>query len=271
MTIKFDFSGKTAVITGSAKGIGGAIAQKFAESGANVVVVDMDIENGEKMAVSLEKKGIKSIFRRLDISNEAAVDVFAKEILGEFEKIEILVNCAGIGPKDVGPPFLKISSDDIKHVFNVNTVGMVNMCRAFYGNFYAQKSGKIINISSISAFMQVPMMPQYGASKAAAISFSNSLAKEMGSFNINVNCVNPGFVYTDLYHDNGLKVKQAMPQAFDDCSNSEEVVEKMASGSALKRTQTPEDVAYAVLFLASEEAKNITGECLNVDSGILYR
>jgi NAD(P)-dependent dehydrogenase (short-subunit alcohol dehydrogenase family) len=270
MAIKFDFSEKTAVITGAAKGIGAAIAEMFAESGANVILVDMDVENGEKIASKLEEKGVKAFFRKVDISDENAVDAFSKEILDKFNKIEILVNCAGIGPKDIGPPFLKISSDDVKRVFNVNTVGMLNMCRSFYGNFYAQRSGKIINISSIAAFLQVPMMPQYGASKAAAISFSNSLAKEMGSFNVNVNCVNPGFINTNIYSD-ALDFKKAVPGAFEDCNTSTEVVEKMASGSALKRTQTPEDIAFAVLFLASDEAKNITGQCLNVDSGIIYR
>ncbi|KNZ41710.1 SDR family NAD(P)-dependent oxidoreductase [Acetobacterium bakii] len=270
MAIKFELSEKTAVVTGAAKGIGAAIAVMLADSGANVVIVDMDVENGEKMASMLKEKGVKAIFRKVDISDENAVDAFAKEILVEFSKIEILVNCAGIGPKDIGPPFLKISSEDVKRVFNVNTVGMLNMCRSFYSNFYTQRSGRIINITSIAAFLQVPLMPQYGASKAATISFSNSLAKEMGSFNVTVNCVNPGFIKTAIYSD-ALDFKKAVPGAFEDCSTSAEVVEKMASGSALKRTQTPEDIAYAVLFLASDEAKNITGQCLNVDSGIVYR
>ncbi len=107
MPIKFEFSEKTAVITGAAKGIGAAIAKMFAESGANVIIVDMDVENGEKMASKLFEKGVKSLFRKVDISDENAVDAFSKEILDKFKKIEILVNCAGIGPKDIGPPFLK--------------------------------------------------------------------------------------------------------------------------------------------------------------------
>lgn len=270
MTIKFDFSGKTAVVTGGTKGIGKEIVEKFAQSDANVIIIGRDKVSGMELVDKISKQGGKAEFYKLDVSDEVEVEKVKSEILKNHNKVEILVNCAGVGPQDLGPPFTNVSANDIRRILNINTVGMTNMCKTFYNNFYSQKYGKIINIASISAYMQVPVMPQYCASKAATISFSNSLAKEMGSFNVNVNCVNPGFVYTNIYYENGLRMKSASPKAFEDCNTSKEVVEKMASQSALHRMQTCDDIAYAVLFLSSDEACNITGQCLNVDSGIIF-
>ncbi|MGL6106555.1 SDR family NAD(P)-dependent oxidoreductase [Romboutsia sp.] len=271
MSIKFDFSNKTVIVTGGTKGIGKCIAEHFAKANANVAIIGRDEVSGKNALEELQALGSDAQFYKLDVCDENAVEEVKDEILKKYGKVEILVNCAGVGPNELGPPFTNISANDIRRVFNINTVGMTNMCKSFYNNFYAQQSGKIINIASIAAYLQVPVMPQYCASKAATISFSNNLAMEMGSFNVNVNCVNPGFVYTNIYYDNGLRMKNALPQQFEDCNTSKEVVEKMASQSALGRMQDCDDMAFATLFLASEEARNITGQCINVDSGIIFK
>lgn len=271
MSIKYDYNDKNVVVTGAAKGLGKAIATKFVEAGANVAIVDFDEESGLKTAEELGARGSKVIFHKTDISNVDSVNEMAKYVLETFGTVDILVNNAGTAPKFVGPPLPTLDSEDWQRVYNVNVVGMVNVCKAFYKNFYVKKGGKIVNIASIAGFMPTPVIPQYAASKAAAMNFTHALAQEMGNFNVNVNCVNPGYIYTDIYVHNGLKIKSVLPHLFQDCETSEEVVNKMARDSVLHRAQEPDDIAYAVLFLASDEAKNITGQSLNVDSGKILR
>lgn len=276
MNISFDYTGKTAVVTGGSKGIGKAISTAFAKAGANVAVVSSS-EAGRATADELNGLGSgRVVWFQADVSNESSVLAMRDGVMKEFGKVDYLINNAGVGPKHPGPPLAGIPSEEFKKMYNTNTMGVVYNCKAFYENFYTNKEGRIVNVASIAGILPSPAMVQYGMSKAAIIIFSESLAQEMGSFNVNVNVLNPGFVFTDIYGAGGDKstaqlLKRQLPHLLGDLTESEDIVKRLASTSWLKRLQTVEDMANTALFLCSDGAANITGQCFNVDGGIIYR
>lgn len=275
MNVKYDFTGKNVVVTGAAKGLGKAIATTFAQAGAGVVIADFDEVTGKKTAEEMKAQGYNAIFCKVDVSDEASVVAMKDEAVAHFGQIDVLVNNAGIGTKLPGLPYTDIPSSEYKKLYNVNTMGVVHCCGAFYGHFMARKSGKIVNIASIAGINNSPILPQYNMSKAAIISLSRSLAQEMGAYNINVNVVNPGFVLTDIYTEGGAdsnaqNMKRKLPQLLGDCQTDAEIINRLGSyNSNLHRPQTPENIADAVIFLASDGAECISGQCINVDSGII--
>jgi NAD(P)-dependent dehydrogenase (short-subunit alcohol dehydrogenase family) len=151
-------------------------------------------------------------------------------------------------------------------VFDINTIGFLNLLHAFYVNFVTRKQGKIVVTDSVAGLMSTPPFPVYAASKAATYSLVRSLSVELGFANVNVNAIGPGFVNTPIYKD-AISLKAIMPGVFDDCNTSEEVVRKMAFNSALHRIQSEEDMANGILFLCTDEAANITGHMLVIDAG----
>ena len=273
--IKFDFKGKNVVITGAATGLGRATALEFAKAGANVAVCDFNEEKASETVKMAADFGIKAKFYPVDVRSIEQIEAARDAILKDFGTVDFLINNAGVGPKgseNMGPPLEKVSDEDWERLFSINTFGMIKMARAFLPTFREKKAGKIVNIASISAFLPGPMMPHYSASKSATINFTHSLSVEMGPYNVNVNCVNPGFIYTNIYSDGGaLDVKAARKGQYDDCDTGEEVMNKMASQSAMRRPQKAEDIANAIMFLCSDEAREITGQLFNVDSGIVRR
>ncbi len=266
MGIKFDFQGKNVLISGASTGIGKTTALEFAKAGANVIVADFNEDEGKKTAQECSDLGTNSKFYHTDVSNEDAVQAMAKQVLSDYGYVDFMLSNAGVSGKKFGNPFKNLDPKDIRHVFEVNVMGFVNMVQAFYDNFATRKQGKIVVTSSVAAFQSVALIPHYAASKLAVLSFMRSVALEMGRYNVNVNAIAPGYVYTPIYYD-AIKFKTLRPEVFGKCETSEEVMNLMASASPLRRPQTEMDMANAMMFLCSEAADNITGHCLTIDSG----
>lgn len=238
---------KTAIITGAGKGIGAAIARRFAEEGAQVAVCDVSEDNVQNLVKEIASRGQKAMGFKVDVTDRAAIAAMVKEVVAKFGAVDILVNNAGI-IKDV--MLHKMSEEDWDVVMNINVKGAFNMVQAVMGMMREKSYGKIINISSAGRFGNVGQT-NYSASKEAIVGFTRSLAKEAGGKGINVNAVAPGTIVTDMY--------AGIP---------EHIREMMKIITPLARAGQPEEVANLCLFLASDEASYITGQCIHCDGGI---
>jgi 3-oxoacyl-[acyl-carrier protein] reductase len=242
--------GKTAIITGASRGIGRGIAQVFAEQGANIaftysssVEAANQLEN-ELNALGVKVKGYKSNAASFDEAQKLADDVVA-----EFGSIDVLVNNAGITKDNL---LMRISEEDFDTVIEVNLKSVFNMTKAVQRTMLKQRKGSIINMSSVVGVKGNAGQTNYAASKAGIIGFSKSVALELGSRNIRSNVIAPGFIETEMT----AKLDEAVVKGWRD-------------GIPLKRGGTPEDVANACVFLASDMSAYITGQTLNVDGGML--
>jgi len=239
---------KTVLITGASRGIGREIAIKFASEGYNIMLNYNNSETKAKtLAKQIEKLGVKCLLIKADVSVESEVVDMVNLALKEFGKIDVLVNNAGVALSKL---FQLTTTDEIARVFGVNTFGVINCSKAIVPSMVSEKTGKIINISSIWGKVGASMETIYSASKGAVIAFTMALAKELAPSNISVNCVCPGVIDTDMlleYSDDDKKeLKEQTP---------------------LNRLGTPQDVANAVYFLASDNATFITGQVITVDGG----
>lgn len=241
---------KTAVITGAARGIGFAIAEEFVSEGADVAIFDVSFpDNFESTADTLKSKGRKVISKKVDITNTNGTQQAIDEVAAELGKIDILVNNAGITRDRL---LVRMTEEDWDAVIAVNLKGAFNTIRAASRIMAKQRSGKIINISSVVGLMGNSGQANYAASKAGLIGLSKTVAKEFASRNINVNCVAPGFVETEMT-----------------AKLSEEQRAALLSFVPLKRGSKPEEIAGIVAFLASEKANYITGQVICVDGGMV--
>lgn len=240
---------KTVLVTGSSRGIGAAIAEVFAKNGFNVVINYR--KNKEKALVLLEKLrsfGTNSIAVQADISDYSECEKMFETIRENFKTVDVLVNNAGFCEKKL---FTKISGADWQRMFNINVNGAFNCTKMVLDDMIAAKSGKIINISSILGINGSSCEVHYSASKAALIGFTRALAKEVGPSNVQVNCVCPGVISTDMNAD------------FDD-----NIMNRLIAMTPMSRIGTPEDVANMVYFFGSENSNFITGQVVSVDGGI---
>ena len=272
--ITWDFSGKVVVITGSATGIGRGTAFAFAKAGANLALCDFNFEEVTNTANKCKEFATGKVKAyKMDVRNSDEIKAAKEEILKDFGTVDILFSNAGIASKVMGPPLESIPDSDWEITFEVNTLGMVKVCREFASIFREQKAGKIVLTSSIAAYIPSPRTMPYSASKSACISFAQAFSVEMGEYNTNVNVLCPGFVYTNIYSDGtALKYREAIGGALKQFNDNESVMNAMAAaGSSLHRPQKVEDMANAVMFLCSEEANEITGHVINVDSGYIKR
>lgn len=259
-----DFKDKVVIVTGSAGGLGKETALKYGGAGANVVVADVKEELGKETAEEInEKSGGKATFCRLDVTSESSVDEMVRNALKTFGTVDILVNSAGVSGKGL-LPFSKIEQTDWDITYAVNVKGIINCCKAVTKTFSTRQSGKIVNVASISGRRATPGLIHYAASKAAAINATQTLAAEMARFNVNVNAVCPGWIWTPIYNESedlkemAQKMGQTPRELFLDIVKKE---------CPLRREQTEEDIANVILFLSSESARNITGQSINVDGG----
>ncbi len=241
---------KVAVITGSARGIGKSIAEKLAMAGANVVITDILVEEGQKTAAEIaETYKVETIFMKSDVTNSDSAEELANAVMEKFGRVDVLVNNAGI-TRDM--LFLRMKEDDFMKVIEINLKGAFVVTKAFYRAMIKQRSGSIINMASIVGIMGNAGQVNYSASKGGLITMTKSLAKEAGARGIRVNAIAPGFIQTEM--TDVLDEKQQ--DAF---------LKNIPLGIPGK----PEDIANTVLFLASDLSSYITGQTISVNGGLL--
>jgi 3-oxoacyl-[acyl-carrier protein] reductase len=238
-----------AVVTGAGRGIGRAIALKFAAAGADVVCVSRTAENSEKVAGELRALGRKAWAFAADVADSASVNAAAEKILAEAGRVDILVNNAGVTRDGL---LMRMSDEDWDAVVDTNLKGAFLFTRAFSRSFIKQRAGRIINVASIIGLIGNAGQVNYAASKGGLIALTKSVARELASRGITVNALAPGFIETDMTA--GLK---------------EEWKAEMLKKIPLNSLGQPEDIAEAALFLASPAARYVTGQVLTVDGGLV--
>jgi 3-oxoacyl-[acyl-carrier protein] reductase len=238
-----------AVVTGAGRGIGRAIALKFAAEGADVVCVSRTAENSGKVAEEIRALGRKAWAHAVDVSNSAAVAAAGEKILADCGKVDILVNNAGVTRDGL---LMRMSDEDWDTVLDTNLKGAFLFTKAFARAFVRQRSGRIINVASVIGLIGNAGQCNYAASKAALIGFTKSVARELASRGITANALAPGFIETDMTSVIG-----------------EELRAGLLKNIPLNRFGHPDDIANAALFLAGSAARFITGQVLTVDGGMV--
>jgi len=243
------FEHQTAVVTGAGRGIGRAIALKLAAEGAAVACVSRTAENAEKIAQEIVASGGKAWSYAADVADAAAVTATADAILAQAGRVDILVNNAGVTRDGL---LMRMSEADWDTVLDTNAKGAFLFTKAFSRAFLKQRSGRIINISSVVGLTGNAGQANYSASKAALLGFTKSVAREFASRGVTVNAVAPGFIQTDMT-----------------AALNEQLRGELLKTIPLGSFGQPEDIAQAVAFLASPAARYITGQVLTVDGGML--
>jgi 3-oxoacyl-[acyl-carrier protein] reductase len=242
--------GKTALITGASKGIGRAIALRFAQEGANVAFTYLSsVEKGQALEAELQAAGVKAKGYRSDASDYAAAEALVNQVVADFGALDALVNNAGITKDGL---LMRMSEEQWDTVININLKSVFNLTKAATRTMMKQKSGSIINLTSVVGIRGNAGQANYAASKAGIIGFTKSVALELGSRNIRSNAIAPGFIETEMTGELDAKV-----------------VEEWKQSIPLKRSGSPEDVADCAVFLASGLSRYITGQVLQVDGGML--
>ena len=242
--------GKTAIITGGSRGIGKGIVQTFAKHGANVAFTyNSSEESANAIAAEASKEGVKVIAYKSNAANFDESQELAAKVLEDFGSIDILINNAGITKDNL---LMRISEEDFDKVIEVNLKSVFNMTKAVQRTMLKQRKGSIINMSSVVGLKGNAGQNNYAASKAGILGFTKSVALELGSRNIRCNAIAPGFIETEMTG----KLDEATVQSWRDAI-------------PLKRGGSPEDIANACVYLASELSSYVTGQVLNVDGGML--
>ena len=240
---------KVAVVTGAGRGIGRAVALAYARMGADVACVSRTEENSAKVAAEVEALGRRAWPLAVDVSDTAAVDAAAKEILELAGRVDILVNNAGVTRDNL---LMRMSEEEWDTVLNTNLKGAFNFTRALTRPFIKPRRGRIINIASVLGLLGNAGQSNYAASKAALIGFTKSIARELAPRGITVNAIAPGFIETD------------MTAVLDD-----KVREEVLGRVPLGRFGSSDDIAHAAAFLAMEPTGYVTGQVLTVDGGMV--
>ncbi len=240
-----DFANKTVIVTGSARGIGRAIAEQFAGLNANVVISDLDEETVERAVGEI---GGTTVGFKADVAKAADIDRLFEKTVERFGRVDIVVNNAGIARDSI---MIRMAEKDWDMVLDINLKGAFLVTKAAARIMMKQRYGRIVNISSVVGLKGNAGQANYAASKAGLIGLTKSSAKELASRGVTVNAVAPGFIATEM--------TEALPEAA-----KQQFLERIF----LKRPGSPQDVAAAVLFLASDEASYITGQVLAVDGGL---
>ena len=245
----FDLSGKVALITGASRGIGQSISIILAQNGAHVICVSRNINDVQSVADKITNQKFVASAASCDISITHNVTELVKDIIEKHGRIDILINNAGITSDNL---LMRMSEDDWDNVLNVNLKAAFTAIKAASRTMIKQRSGRIINISSVVGLMGNAGQVNYAASKAGLIGMTKSVAREFASRGITANCIAPGYIETEM--TNKLK---------------DEVKSSLNEQIPLGRIGNVEDIAYAVAFLASDEASYITGQTLAVDGGMV--
>lgn len=260
-------TGKVAMVTGGGAGIGRAIVLAMAREGADVLIPDIQAVSAETAVKEVESLGRKARALSVDVTKESQVQAAIAEGIAALGRIDILVNNAGVTPR-LGLPFTRQLEADWDKVFSVNLKSVFFTCKHITPHFIERRGGKIVNIASIAGPLSSTTMPSYSVSKMGVITFTKIVAKELAPHNVNVNAICPGLLYTDMWKQIGDVIRETDP-AYAHLTPRQMFEKRVQEWIPMKREQTPEDIGHAAVFLASEEARNITGQALMVDGGVV--
>ena len=239
---------RVAIVTGAGQGIGEAIALRLARAGANIAIVDLNLEQAEKAAARVRETGRKCLAVRCDVSKATDVNAMRDAVLKEFGRIDILVNNAGIAGKNV--PMIEIEEDEWDHIITVDLKSVYLCCRAVLPHMIERGYGKIVNVASVAGKEGNPGLVPYSAAKAGVIGLTKALAKEVVTKGIYVNAVAPAVIETPI-----LKTL------------TEQQISYMTSRIPMGRVGKPEEVAAVIHFLASDDSSFVTAQCYDVSGG----
>jgi len=261
-----DVTDKIALVTGGGRGIGQGIATVLARNGADVAVADINLDDALSVAAEISDMGRQSMAQRVDVTVQESVDSTVEAVLKRFGRIDILVNNAGI----IGAPGWEEretpSEEDWDSIYAVNVKGMAKATGAVAPHMKERRYGKIVNIASVAGRLGSTTSAAYAASKASVINMTQTWAVELAGFNINVNSICPGLLWTPMW----MRIAThfgTLPGDHTGQSPRDVFDQHVERRIPLKREQTPEDIGNAVTFLASDYAQNITGQALNVSGG----
>ncbi len=265
--------GKVVIVAGAGPGIGEGTVKVLASEGADIAVVDINEVEAKRIAEDVKKAGHKTVAIRADLTDEEECKKVVKITLDSLGKIDGLANIAGgLGSIHLSKDsyaFIDLTSAEWDQVFKLNLMTCVFMCKAIAPYFMERRNGKIVNTSSVSATQYGEGVMAYACSKAAVQHFSKSLARTLAPYNINVNILNPGVVYTPGFHVKLVAQRRRLhPELFVGKTDKEYWENIILPLTPLKRFQTPEDMGHMIAFLLSDEAENITGQTNYVDGGM---
>jgi NAD(P)-dependent dehydrogenase (short-subunit alcohol dehydrogenase family) len=269
---------KVAVVTGGGGGLGEGIALCFAKEGADVVISDVNMELAEKVAAGVRKEGRRALAIKTDVRIPAQVDELISKTLDEMGGIDILTCSHGVSgmthrehAEDEVPTLESITEEDWDLTLDVNLKGVFLCNKAVTPHFKEKGRGKIINVSSVGGRKGSPQLFAYSISKAGVIALSQALALQLAPYSINVNTICPGIIYTPMWQE-GAKLMAKMDPRFKDLDITPKATLDFMVEMAIpfKRMQTPEDIGNTAVFLASDEASEITGQAINVCGGMHF-
>jgi NAD(P)-dependent dehydrogenase (short-subunit alcohol dehydrogenase family) len=258
-------AGKVAIVTGGGSGIGRGIALALAREGADVAIPDIQVLNAEKVAEEVRGLGRKTLAMKTDVTSSADVMAMVDRVRETLGKIDVLVNNAGMAAPP-GMPFTNNTEEDWDRAFAVNTKSVFLTCKAIAPYFIERKAGRIINIASIAGPLSALTMPPYSVAKQGVITLTRIVAKELAPHRVTVNAICPGVLYTAFWEKLAAHIAATTP-AFAGMTPRQVFDKRVADIVPMKCEQTPEDIGWAAVFLASDEARAITGQALNVDGG----
>ena len=248
---RFDFSGRSVLITGGGKGIGKVYVEEFAKAGARVAAAEIDMAAAEYVGAALTKANLQAFGLGVDIADESSVKAAVAAVLDRYSSIDVLINNASLMSTLPRRSFMEIPIEEWDRVMAVNLRGMFLCCRAVFPTMKAKGRGKIVNISSSRVWEGTPNRLHYTTSKAGVIGFTRALAREVGEFGITVNALTPGMTQSETQV----------------ASSSGNYLATRIAGRAIERVQVPADLVGAVMFLSSPASDFMTGQTINVDGG----
>ncbi|MCX5826239.1 MAG: SDR family NAD(P)-dependent oxidoreductase [Deltaproteobacteria bacterium] len=243
-----DLMGQVAIVTGSGKGLGWAIAERLAKDGANIVIVEIDRQSGEEKAIAIQRMGREALAIQTDVCKWPDVENMVNKTMAKFKQVDILINNTGI----MGPyhPVMEYPEDIWDKVIAVHLKGTFLCCKCVLPIMKDQKSGKVVNMGSVAGKEGNANMSPYATAKAGIIGLTKTLGKEMAPFNVRVNCVSPALIDTDM-------AREMTP----------EQRALLTSKIPMGRLGKPEEVAAVVKFLVSDESSFVTGQCYDISGG----